>query len=411
MVMAEPLTIDGSRPFRAGMLADALVDGGHAVTWWTSTFDHSHKRHRYPTHHTIQLRPGLELRMLHGPAYRRNVSLTRIRHNHSVARTLDREWRAQRPDLDLLFVCIPLHELAKVALQFGKRHRVPVVLDVRDPWPEVYLQLVPRTARPLLRAGLIGAFQMARKNFRLADAVVAVSESYLAWARRLGRRTANSWDRTFPLGYPAVMSHLPPPVAAPSRRPFVVAFVGTFGAGYDLETVVLAATRLAQQSPDVQFVLAGDGDDKARLRTLARAATNIDFPGWLSQDGVTDLLARAAVGLVAYRQSAVQSLPNKPFEYWAAGLPILSSLPGELARIIDHEGVGVNYRPGDPDSLAEAVKWLVEHEDERLIMARRALALFQEQFSAAKIYPELVRHLEKIAQSLGGRSGIAGVVP
>src|SRR4051794_15283852 len=113
--MAEPLTLDGSRPYRAGMLADALADAGHDVTWWTSTFDHSRKTHRYSTHQTLQLRPGVELRMLYGPAYRKNVSLARIRHNRSVARTLEGEWRVDNPDLDLLFVCIPLHELAAVA--------------------------------------------------------------------------------------------------------------------------------------------------------------------------------------------------------------------------------------------------------------------------------------------------------
>lgn len=395
------MTLDGSRPYRGGMLADALVDAGHDVTWWTSTFDHSHKRHRHPTHHTVELRPGLTVRMLHGPAYRRNVSLARIRHNHSVSRILASEWRRTPPDLDLLFVCIPLHELAKEALGFGRKHGTPVVLDVRDPWPEGYLQLVPPIFRPLVRAGLVMAFRRARANFRSADAVVAVSLSYLTWAQQLGQRQDNHWDAVFPIGYPEE-SLLP---AAKERRTFgpsgafLVAFVGTFGAGYDLETVISAAKLLARTDPRVHFVLAGDGDSRDSLIRLAAGESNVEMPGWISQDDVSSLLEQAAAGLVAYRSDAIQTLPNKPFEYWAAGLPIISSLSGELETLIETEGVGISYLSGDAESLAAAIRRLANHGDDRRLMAQRALSLFQERFAASKVYPHLVRHLEGVARS------------
>ncbi len=58
-----------AREWRAGILADALVSAGHGVTWWASTFDHAAKRHRCEAARTFSARPGLDIRLLHGPGY------------------------------------------------------------------------------------------------------------------------------------------------------------------------------------------------------------------------------------------------------------------------------------------------------------------------------------------------------
>src|SRR5580693_5934186 len=109
----EPLPIDaGERQWRCGMLCDVLLAHGYEVQWWSSTFHHARKVHRRPTPQTVEARPGLTLRLLHGPGYRRNLSLARITHNRIVAKAFAEEAkRIPRPDF--AFCTMPTPELAE----------------------------------------------------------------------------------------------------------------------------------------------------------------------------------------------------------------------------------------------------------------------------------------------------------
>jgi glycosyltransferase involved in cell wall biosynthesis len=62
---------------------------------------------------------------------------------------------------------------------------------------------------------------------------------------------------------------------------------------------------------------------------------------------------------------------NKVFDYLACGLPlIVSSLPGWIEAYVS-SGFGRACQPDDPDSIAEAVTWLLDHPVERARMAER----------------------------------------
>nr|MZG82429.1 glycosyltransferase WbuB [Photobacterium lucens] len=43
VMSGEPLSLHGERPHRVGILSEMLVEKGHHVTWWTTTFDHQKK--------------------------------------------------------------------------------------------------------------------------------------------------------------------------------------------------------------------------------------------------------------------------------------------------------------------------------------------------------------------------------
>ena len=77
--IAEHSPVDGENDHlrRMGLLADRLTGQGHSVVWWTSTFDHSHKRRRFPEDRKVEVRRDYHLWFMHAPAYRRNVSLSR----------------------------------------------------------------------------------------------------------------------------------------------------------------------------------------------------------------------------------------------------------------------------------------------------------------------------------------------
>ena len=405
----EPLPIDaGDRPLRCGILCERLVAAGHQVLWWASTFDHTHKRHRFDQPTTVTVTPGLTLRLLHGPGYSHNVSLKRLLHNRRVAAEFARDNLRCQPRPNLIFCCMPTPELAEKSVEFGRAHHIPVVIDVRDIWPDSYLSFAPQPLRTAGRLALAPEFRRMRRICSDATALTAVSETFLRWALKRAGRARTSLDGVFPLGYPTPPKWTESEEAAaikrlcaghPIRRDaFVVAFVGVFGASYDLKTVVEAARLMAQRESKSQFVLAGDGGQGARLRERARGLPNVVFTGWLGQESVRALLALSSLGLACYAAPAPQSLPNKPYEYMAAGLPIVSSLRGELGELIEAEKIGLHYVAGDAHSLVSAINTLRVNPKLRQAMGARARRLFDELYSVPVVYGALREHLESLAR-------------
>lgn len=405
----EPLPgLDGDvREWRCTLLAKALIGRSHQVRYWASTFNHTLKQPRFPCACTFQPEPGLEIRLLHSPGYTRNVSLRRLWQQRCVAKTFAREApRCAKPDL--IFCALPTPELAEEAIHYGERQEVPVVIDIRDPWPDIYLMAIPSFLRGLGRVLLAAEFRRIRRICRGATALVAVSESYLAWALQHAQRAQRTADAVFHLGSSRPELRCAGQAVIAERRArwhlsepmLVVAFIGMFGASSDLQTVVQSARLLLERGlHHIHFVLGGSGDQESVLKILARGLPNVHFPGWLDRQAAQELLSIADIGLAAYAAEAVQSLPNKPFEYMAAGLPLLSSLRGDLAAIIGNHQMGLQYEAGNAAQLAGRIEWLANHPAERAQMGANARRLFETQFDAAVIYPRLAQYLESMGKS------------
>ena len=404
--LGEPLPTDGQvRLYRTGILADRMAEAGHAVTWWAPTFNHPRKRYRDSKDSSVNVRPNYQIQLLHAQAYARNASLARLRYQQSMARKFDRRIREISPP-DLILSSFPTPELSAVAVRYARQMNVPIVIDIRDLWPDVFYNFIPGALHSLARLILAGMVRRNRYIFRHATGLIGISPSYLRWGLTLAARSARPTDRVFPLGYvrPSVPSreydHIKEELARSSidRTRIICSFVGTFGKSYDLETVIDAARILhGEGDTTVQFVICGDGERAPVLRRRAAGLENVVFLGWVSGHTIRVLLDMSDIGLVTYVRNATQSLPNKPFEYFSAGLPVLSSLRGELSDLVERHDCGLNYEPGEVTSFLTQLRTLSSNTQRRKAMSRNAIALFEHRFSGDSIYAAMVEYLTEIA--------------
>ncbi len=402
----------GNRLYRAGMLAEALVKRGHKVLWWTSSFNHQLRKQRFYESTTVNLKENYRLRLLYGPGYRRSISLGRIKHNRVTAKEFARETEnipaVERPDL--IYACLPTLEVSEKAVFYGSRHAIPVVVDIRDPWPEIYLSLFPPVIKPLCRIFLGSEFDRARRILSRAGSITAVSETNLEWGIRIARREAGRYDKWFPLGFP----HRTQENTAEDeegagkikreygieRDSLVITYVGSFSPTCNFKTVMEAARRFAQKGESrVKFIMAGNGAQENFLRAQAKKNPNVVIAGWCERPKIDKILSMSSVGLAPYVSGAPQTLPNKPFEYMAAGLPILSSLEGECRRLIETESIGAHYISGSSADLFKKITWFFDHPAETKQMGINARKLLESKFSADIIYPQMADHLENIVKS------------
>lgn len=385
---------DSTPRLRMGLLAKSLAEAGHSVTWWTGDFDHTNKRRIKAPRGPLGVGDGYFVRLLHSPGYKRNVSVARVLHHIGLAVAFYRQSRRTTPAPDVIVVTLPTVESCVAVGLFRKRRRTPYVVDIRDLYPDTYEIAVPVRLRPVARRALTPWRMVAAWALRNATAITAVSDSYLSWGLELAGRSKTSDDVVLPISRVAGTAHL---CRATATR-LVAIFVGTFGQTYDLDAVIEAARRLAL---DLDFVLVGDGEKMTEARSSASDLSNVHFAGWCDAETLEAHLANADIGLATFVSGAPQSLPNKLVEYFAAGLPVVNSLPGDAAALIEAEGCGVNYRAGDVDDLCRAIRELLLSSARREACSAAARKVFASRFDSTLVNSRFVSVIEGAAASSG----------
>lgn len=119
----------------------------------------------------------------------------------------------------------------------------------------------------------------------------------------------------------------------------------------------------------------------AKSAELAHSAVSV-IPG-VPHEEMASLMAGCSVGLIAYqRDLGHDSLPNRLFEYMAAGVAVLApSYSPEIVRILDAEGAGITADFEVPSDIARAITWCVENPDEVAAMGVRAKAAYRERYT------------------------------
>jgi len=397
---------------RTGLLADAMARMGHHVTWWTSNFDHVRKSQRVTESRLVRVNRGLDIRLVSGCGYRRNISARRLI-DHALIGVKFALLAAREQCPDVIVCSLPTPELCAAACSYGRRHLVPVVLDVRDLWPDVFADAFPAKSRFIGNAIVWPYRILVQYACKRAAAIIGPTAEYVRWGLAHAGRNARGADRVFPFAYLAASPN-PSEIDRANQfwaghgvsagdGHFNVCFLGTLGSQFDMETVILAARKLQAVAPSVRFVICGSGDREAHYRDLARGCSNILFPGWVGSAEIWTLMRLSCIGLAPYlpTRNFVHHIPNKPIEYLSAGLPVLTTLSGTLGQLLQDHNCGVVYRTGNSDELASHISQLHRSPSQLRLLAENAAALFRARFQADVVYTELVHYLERLAGCQG----------
>jgi glycosyltransferase involved in cell wall biosynthesis len=246
------------------------------------------------------------------------------------------------------------HGLAGIVIGWLKG--APFVFNVADLWLESAVEM--GVVRSPLLVWPTALFQ--RWVYRRAALVTTVTRGIAEILRaQLGRAKVrlmtNGVDASF---------FRPDAGDASARRAvggedgFAVLYAGTHGLTQGLDVVLDAAARLRGRD-GLRFVFAGEGADKARL--VARAAElgleNVAFLPNQPKERMPALIASADACVVSLRDLPLfkAALPSKIFEAMAAARPIVLSVNGEAAELVEVSGGGVTVPAEDAEALAVAI--------------------------------------------------------
>lgn len=252
-------------------------------------------------------------------------------------------------DVDVVYGSSPhlLSPLAAWLIAAVKRR--PFVMEVRDLWPQVLLDMGSLSASsPVYRTLAL----LERFLYWRADAIVSMAEGT---TRALEARGIDPAKIVYiPNGAdPADFTPSAPRDELRARYAFTrftAIYTGAHGPANGLDLLLDAAVELEAQGRQVDVVLVGGGVEKAQLvaRATAEKIAAVRFFDPVPKSEIPDLLAAADLGLhvladVELFRTAVS--PNKLFDYMAAGLPVVTNCGGLIQDLVEQADCGIGVVP------------------------------------------------------------------
>ncbi len=261
----------------------------------------------------------------------------------------------------------------------------PYVLHIQDLWPESVTEssMVPERVGSAVAAGMAPWLNL---TYRRAAAVVGIAPTMV---RTLSERAGD--DSRLHMVYNFSRSE-----GAAARTPSTgdrtgtlkLLYAGNLGDLQDLETVA-RAVRAASAESEVVWRIAGSGSAEERLRSECAdlvAAGVVEFLGRLEPDDLTPHIEWADFQLVPLRDLEIfrGTIPSKLQGSLAAGVPVITTVAGDVSDIVGQQRLGYTACPEDADDLQRTIlRAAASTAEERALMSRNAIDFYNDSMSEA----------------------------
>jgi glycosyltransferase involved in cell wall biosynthesis len=346
----------------------------------------------------VEVIEGVKFHWLYAECYKTNNwrrMFSMWSFSQEVAKYLD---TLEKPDL--VIGSSPHLLQAQAACKWAKGKRIPFFLELRDLWPETMIDM---TGKEGLGAKYLRC--IAKDLYRKSDKIIILARGT---EKRLVEYGVSPGKNIYiPNGVaPDAFGVLSEGEKKSIRRSmdlpedtFIAVYAGAHGRANGLH-VVLETARMCRDEKRILFLLIGDGPEKRNLVETAQnqGLTNVVFWDPIKKGEIYKVLAAADVGLLTLIDAEVFRYaisPNKLFDYWGAGLPVLASVPGEIGDIIREAQGGFVVNPEDAQGIAEHLENALNNIEPWRTLGNNGNKYVMEKFNRKKLAKTLADEIKK----------------
>lgn len=388
---------EGLRMGRSQMIADSLVTAGHEVTWWVSAFNHNTKTFR--STEDIVVSPKFTIRPVKTNGYNRNISFQRIKSENEYSKQIYINANKYKSP-NIIIMSDPALFRSKLIVKMVKEKKALLVLDVIDLWPELFHIILPKYLSKIGNLIFAPLYFRRKKLFQKADAIIAVSESYLDLVKKIVPNLSKDYMKSVYYGVnltkfrsdQARSSGLPLPLQNITRNKgeLFAIYASSLGSNYDLKTLLQAVKLIEKRKINLKVLIAGIGPLKDYIISFIKENNlkQVIYIGNPDSSTMSSIFSYCDIGLSMYVKGSTVAMPIKAYNYFCAGLPIVNSLKGDLSNLLINHNAGLNFEPENVISLVEVLKELVSSPSKLEKMAKNSYnlaSLFDEKIQYKKV--------------------------
>lgn len=283
--------------------------------------------------------------------------------------------------------------------------QIPFVFEVRDLWPESLSAVGVGDENSLLHHTL---GKVAKFLYQRSDRIVVVTPAFKEHLVRLWRVPAEKIavvENGVETGLFA-----PAPAAANqalrgelgAEGKFLICYIGTMGMAHGLETLLDAAAQLQRQESNAQFLLVGEGAEKARIKALAqsRGLANVCFLNQQPREKIPAFISASDACLVLLKKTDVFKtvIPTKMLEFMSCARPVILGVDGQARQIVEAAGAGLVIEPENAEGLANAINQLAANRELGAVLGQKGREYILQHFSRGKTAEKYIGVLQTLVR-------------
>ncbi|MFM1744873.1 MAG: hypothetical protein RLZZ630_810 [Bacteroidota bacterium] len=161
--------------------------------------------------------------------------------------------------------------------------------------------------------------------------------------------------------------------ASEKTSPFTFTYIGYLVPRKQVDKILYAAAKLAQQRGDFRIRIIGDGSERKALESLSVELMVSDMVGFEGHKQTSELPAILAATNVFLFQTGFDIWGLVLNEAMAAGVACIASIHGGATTDLIQDGLnGFRMDFNDTEALTEKMKWCIDHPSEVRSMGIRA---------------------------------------
>lgn len=181
-----------------------------------------------------------------------------------------------------------------------------------------------------------------------------------------------------------------------------------------VDTVLEALPDISKAVPEIEYLIAGDGEDRSRLERLAErlgVTPLVRFLGRVPNEEVAPLLAMSDVFVLPGREERpdVEGFGLVFLEANACETPVIGSTSGGIPDAVVDGVTGVLVPPSAPGPFAEAAIRLLKDEDLRRRLGRAGRERVLREGTWDRMVAQLFASISELLRPEAGRSAALGI--
>ncbi len=407
----EPIHADkeNSRPMRGINLANFLISKNHKINFITSNFNHQKKIHRYNQPKELILNKNLKINLINSPGYKKNIGIRRLFDHFILSLNLAKYLLLYKGPLpDYIFIGFPPIETSFVMSFFAILKKIPYAVDVKDKWPEIFVEYAPKNIKFFIRIVFFPYFLFTKFTFTKASLISGPTNSYISWVKKFTAPLTIRKSTVAPLVGPKLLfkdniiesaySWWEERNISKDNNPKLI-FVGAINKSYNFEPILEMALYFKNNLPNLKIIICGSGPMENYLKNKTSNYKNVVFPGWINDSKIYTLYSMATASLIPYKSitNFEDNITNKVIDSLSYGVPILTSLKGEVRELINKYHVGYTYNNAK-GLINNSIKLINSSEirEGKSLNSKRA---YEELFEYKKSYNRLLNNIELSAKN------------
>jgi len=322
---AEPVSRDkGFVLTRYASLARQLLENNIKVTRFFSSFNHRSRKYRNFGNYKDKYGHHIKINT---PSYINSKGLKRLIFLRIFKKKIINELSKSKIKYDLFVIGCPMPGIASAV----RKHfpEAKIVTDLRDFWPDVQISSATGIKKSIYK--IFGYFfKKATINDLLSsNKIVTLSDTYAHKIKKICK--LKFLPKVIPLGSISIKNNQRYLNSKNNKNG--VLFVGSLNDLFDFDKLFKTWSLFEKKYPEIakknKLTIIGYGNYYNWIKKKSKKLKFIKITGHLPQKKVLNFMIKSKIAIILYKKNNFLTLPNKLFEFAAAGLPILSNWSGD----------------------------------------------------------------------------------